>query len=191
MNNAILVHGWANKGEFYNPDYPTGSNSHWFPWLTKQLMIRDIHTVSLEMPNGYYPEYDVWKRELERFDIDENTVLVGHSCGGGFLVRWLSENSISVGKVILVAPWIGSDPGDEPFDATFFDFTIDPDLAQRTKGLSIIHSSNDMDSVQRDVKTLLEALHNVRYVELENKGHFTLKSLGGEEFPELLEEIIK
>lgn len=190
MNNAILVHGWASKNEFYNPDYPTGSNSHWFPWLTKQLMIRDIYTVAVEMPNGFYPEYDVWKHEFERFDITENTILVGHSCGGGFLVRWLSENDVKVGKVILAAPWIGDDPGDEPFDATFFDFTIDPNIAQKTQGLTIIHSTNDGDGVKKSVKTLVEQLQDIHSVELENKGHFTLKGLGTDAFPELLEEIV-
>jgi predicted alpha/beta hydrolase family esterase len=83
MKKALLIHGWASKKEFYDPDFPTGSNSHWFPWLSKQLIIKDIHTVAIEMPNGYYPEYDVWKRELERFEIDEDTTLIGHSCGGG------------------------------------------------------------------------------------------------------------
>jgi hypothetical protein len=43
MKNAILIHGWADKHEFYDPKYPTASNSHWFPWITKQLMINDIH----------------------------------------------------------------------------------------------------------------------------------------------------
>ena len=107
MKNAILVHGWVGKQEYYDERYPTASNSHWFPWLTKQLMIRDIHTVAVEMPNGFYPQYEVWKREFERFDITPETLLVGHSCGGGFLVRWLSETDQKVGRVVLVAPWIG------------------------------------------------------------------------------------
>lgn len=190
MKQAILIHGWASKNEFYNTDYPTASNSHWFPWLSKQLMIRDIHTVSLEMPQSYYPNYDIWKRELERFDVTEDAVLVGHSCGGGFLVRWLSENDVKVGKVILVAPWIGDDPGDEPFDESFFKFAIDSEINRKTKGITLISSTNDMNSVQKSVKTLRTELIGIKYVELENKGHFTLKSLGTEEFPELLHEIV-
>lgn len=190
MNQAILIHGWASKSEFYNANYPTASNSHWFPWLSKQLMVRDIHAVALEMPQGYYPRYDVWKRELERFDISEDTILVGHSCGGGFLVRWLTENDVKVGKVVLVAPWLGDDQGSEPFDESFFDFTIDGNIVNKTKGITIIHSTNDQDSVQKSVKTLRAQLKGFKYVELENKGHFTLKSLGTEEFPELLHEIV-
>ena len=94
--NAILIHGTCNKVEYYSDEYPTLSNSHWFPWLSKQLLISDIPTVALEIPNAYMPNYTTWKKEFERFDIDSETILVGHSCGGGFLVRWLSENDVKV-----------------------------------------------------------------------------------------------
>lgn len=191
MKNALLVHGWASKKEYYDPAYPTGSNSHWFPWLSKQLIIRDIHTVVLEMPNGYYPEYDIWKRELERFDIGPETILVGHSCGGGFLVRWLSETDKRVGKVVLVAPWLGYGTDGEPFDESFFDFQIDPNIGTKTEGLTTIASTNDGEGVRRSVAELREKLTEMKYIELENKGHFTLRSLGTEEFPELLEEILR
>ena len=191
MKNAILVHGWVSKQEYYDPTYPTASNSHWFPWLSKQLIIRDIHTVAVEMPKGYYPEYAVWKQEFERFDITPETILVGHSCGGGFLVRWLSETDKRVGKVVLVAPWLGYETDDEPFDETFFQFEIDPQIATKTRGLTIIASTNDGQGVQRSVKELQEKLENLNYIELENRGHFTRASLGTDAFPELLKEIIQ
>ena len=189
MSNAILVHGWASKGEFYNEKYPTASNSHWFPWLTKQLMVRDIHTVAPEMPNGYYPEYSVWKREFERFFINDETILVGHSCGSGFLVRWLGEYDGRVGKVVLVAPWMGVDP-DSDFDESFFDFEVDKNLVQKTAGITIINSSDDYQSIQKSTEILRKEISDIKYVELKDKGHFTLKSLGIEVFPELLKELI-
>jgi predicted alpha/beta hydrolase family esterase len=191
MSRAILIHGWANKAEFYDPKYPTASNSHWFPWLSKQLMIRDIHTVALEMPNSYYPEYDVWKKELERFELDEDTILVGHSCGGGFLVRYLSERDIKVGKVVLVAPWLGIKKQEttEPFDDKFFDFQIDRKMADKTAGLTVIVSADDMLTIQESVEIIKESVNDVKITTLENKRHFTLKDLGTEEFPELLKEL--
>jgi predicted alpha/beta hydrolase family esterase len=192
MKNAILIHGWADKHEFYDPKYPTASNSHWFPWITKQLMINDIHTVSLEMPNGFYPKYGVWSKELGRFDIGSETVLVGHSCGGGFLVRWLSENpNQKVGKVVLVAPWIGIRFNDEPFDETFFDFEPVSSIAKQTEGIFIFNSIDDMPEVLESVKLLRNKVDNAQYREFKDKGHFTLSSLGTEEFPELLEEILR
>ncbi len=190
MKTAILVHGWAHKSEFEDLKYPTPSNSHWFPWLTKQLMVRDIHTVAVEMPQSYYPVYADWKREFERFDVTEETTLVGHSCGGGFLLRWLSENtSVNADKVILVAPWIGIRP-DQPFDQTFFDFAMDNKLVARTKELILFNSSNDVSEIQESVKVIRDQVDDIILHELVDRGHFTLKGLGTEAFPELLEAVI-
>lgn len=191
MKSAILIHGWNSKEEYYDPDRPTASNDHWFPWLTKQLVLKDINTVSVEMPDGYYPKYDIWKRELERYDIGPETILVGHSCGGGFLVRWLSETDKKVGNVILVAPWLGIRFNDEPFDETFFDFDIDSKIASQTAGLTIMISDDDDKAVLDSVKILRDKLVGSKFEELSGKGHFVKSSLGGEAFPELLEEILK
>ena len=189
MKTALLVHGWATKSEYYDLKYPSGSNSHWFPWLSKQLIVKNIHAVALEMPNGYYPQYEIWKKELERFDINQETILIGHSCGAGFLIRWLSENDTKVGRVVLVAPWLGINPGDD-FDESFFDFTIDSNIAQKTDGITVFNSSDDYESIQESVNSIREQVKDIKYVEFADKGHFTFKSLGTEEFPELMEEII-
>ncbi|HVX58531.1 MAG TPA: alpha/beta hydrolase [Candidatus Saccharimonadales bacterium] len=191
MKNAILIHGWNDRSEYYDPDRPTASNDHWLPWLTKQLVLKDINTVAIEMPDGHYPKYDVWKRELERYDVSADTILVGHSCGGGFLVRWLGETDKRVGKVILVAPWLGLDTGDEPFDKSFFDFKIEPSIAERTAGLSIMISDDDMKSVLDSVDILRNKLVGAEYREFHGKGHFTKGSLGGEACPAILEEILR
>ena len=187
MRNAILVHGWAHKDEYYEPKYPTSSNSHWLPWLSKQLMIRDIHTIAVEMPSSYYPDYLKWKIEFERYEITPETILVGHSCGGGFLIRWLSENKDKrVNKLILVAPWVGTEP-DQPFDNTFFEFEWDNGLHLRTNKLIMFSSTNDVKSVKDSEEIIKHKLQNLKTIGLENKGHFTLQGLGSVEFPELLE----
>ena len=191
MRNAILIHGWNTKEEYYDPDKPTASNDHWFPWLTKQLMLQNIDTIAIEMPKGYYPEYAVWERELNRYDISEETVLIGHSCGSGFLIRWLSENpDIKVGKVFLVAPWLGIRFNDEPFDETFFDFEPIRTIAGQTDGLYVFSSADDFSVVTESVDIIRKTIDDVIYREFDDKGHFTRTSLGTEAFPELLKEII-
>lgn len=190
MRKAVLIHGWSTKKSFYDSTQPTASNSHWFPWVSKQMMVRDIHSIAPEMPRSFYPEYEAWKKELERFEIDEQTILIGHSCGGGFLVRWLSENpSVKVGKVVLVAPWMGIRP-DQDFDSSFFDFTINPEIASQTRGMTIYNSDDDVAEIQESVELLRQKLHNIRYREFSGYGHFTIMSMGTEEFPELVEEVV-
>jgi hypothetical protein len=190
MKNAIILHGTCDEEEYYSPEYPSASNFHWLPWLSKQLLIKDIHAVTPEMPHGYMPDYAVWKREFERFDITPETILVGHSCGGGFLVRWLSENTDrQVGKVVLVAPWL--DPNKtKGEDNNFFDFVIDPELVSRTQGVTVFNSDDDMQAVQVSVKQIVDIITDVKLVEFQEKGHFCFSDLGGEAFPELLEEAL-
>ena len=190
MKNAIILHGTCDEEEYYSPEYPSASNFHWLPWLSKQLLVKDIHAVTPEMPYGYMPNYAVWKQEFERFDITPETILVGHSCGGGFLVRWLSENKDKkVGKVVLVAPWL--DPNKtKGEDNDFFDFTMDSYLVSRTQGVTIFNSDDDMEAVHTSVKQIVDTITDVKLVEFEKKGHFCLNDLGGEAFPELLEETL-
>lgn len=190
MKNAILVPGRPDRDEHYDPKRPSNSEDHWFSWLKRQLILQDIHAVSIEPPFPFRPRYDEWKKEFERFDITPKTILVGHSCGGGFLVRWLSEHPhIRVGTVVLVAPWINPDDSQNSDTADFFDFTIDPTLASRTQGLVIFSSSNDYKSVQKSVRILRDSIENVGYREFHDYGHFCREDLGADAFSELLEEI--
>ena len=192
MNNAILIHGRPDKDEYYDPAFPSASNSHWFPWLTKQLMLHDIFTVAPEIPRPWQPRYDIWKQELERFDITSDTILVGHSCGGGFIIRWLSENKTrTVEKVILVAPWLNPEHNPISDTADFFDFEIDPTLAERTNSITIFHSDNDMKTIHTSVQILKQNIRGVAYKEFHNYGHFCYNDLKKYEFPELLNEILK
>src|SRR3989344_7820689 len=106
MKTAIIIHGMPDREEYYDVGRPASSNCHWFPWIQKQLLLKDIVAQTPEMPVPYNPEYNAWKKVFEGFYPDEETILIGHSCGAGFIVRYLSENNIKVGKVVLVAPWI-------------------------------------------------------------------------------------
>lgn len=197
VKNAILVHGYVTKDKYYDPDRPSMSNNQWQPWLTQQLLCHDIPTVAVEMPQPWRPDYDAWKREFERFDINENTILVGHSFGGGFLVRWLTENDVKVGKVVLVAPFMGlaSDNDDEDrryANEHFFTFEIDGNLSSKTSGLTILKSTDDSRQVNSSIDMLMQEFgDSCKLITLENRGHFCAPIKWVKfEFPELLEEII-
>lgn len=188
MKQAIIVHGTCSKNEYYNPDYPTLSNSHWLPWLGKQLAINDIPTVAIEMPWAFDERvqvYEDWRRELERYDIDEESILIGHSFGTGFLLRWLAENSQrKISQLVLVAPWL--DP--EHIHQDFFDFEITPTIAKQVDKV-VMFSSTD-DDVLGSTATISDKLSGIQHYQFTDKGHFTFSSLGTEEFPELLEAIL-
>ena len=191
MTIAILVPGRPDEEEYYDQTLPTNSNNHWFPWLSQQLMVKDILTVSVEMPRPFSPRYGVWCKEFERYDITSETILVGHSCGGGFLVRWLSEHTdVMVGKVVLVAPWLNPDNNPSSDTTDFFEFNIDRSIAARCKSLSLMYSTDDFDVIIQSVNIFRQSIDNVKIIELEGKGHFCIEDLGTVEFPELLAELL-
>jgi predicted alpha/beta hydrolase family esterase len=175
MKNAILVPGRPDKDEHYDAKLPSNSESHWFSWLKRQLILRDIHAVSIEPPYPFRPRYEEWKREFERFEITPETILVGHSCGGGFLVRYLSEHKdLTVGRVALVAPWTNPDNFEVSDTADFFEFI----------------SADDEPSVVKTVEILKTTVQGLELKEYTDKGHFCFNDLGTVEFPELLAAIL-
>lgn len=189
MNNALLIHGSCDRKEYFDDKFPSLSNNHWLPWLQKQLLIKDIFTQTPEMPEAYKPDYEKWRREFERFDINAETVLVGHSCGGGFLVRWLSENKVKVKKLMLVAPWL--DPSRKR-TTDFFDFSIDPGIRERIREIHILTSDNeDTEGVKRSVERIRAALPGAEFHQIPNMGHFTYDEMKTDKFPQLLELILK
>jgi len=189
MKSAIILHGMPSKQEYFNPVEPAPSRAHWLSWLQKQLLLKDVLAQTLEFPEPYMPQYDKWCEVFEQFKIDENTDLIGHSCGGGFLVRWLSEHKVSVGKVVLVAPWIN--PNQKFATKMFVDLHIDSDLAGRTKGIHLFISLDD-DKEELDTAEILKAnIKDLHIKEFTDKGHFTFNDMKTEEFPELVDFILK
>jgi predicted alpha/beta hydrolase family esterase len=184
MKTAIILHGMPSKEEYFDPAAPSPSNRHWLPWIQRQLILQDILAQTLEMPAPYAPDYGAWCAVFEKISVDENTTLIGHSCGGGFLVRWLCENKIKVGRVVLVAPWLDPDREDT---TDFFDFTIDENLAARTAGLVILNSTDDFPAIQKSVVLLKEKIKNIDVRNLNGFGHFCYDDMKTDAFPALLE----
>lgn len=187
MKNAIIVPGRPDKDQHYDAKLPSNSDDYWYSWLKRQLILKDIHAVSIEPPFPFRPRYDEWKQEFERFDITPETILVGHSCGGGFLIRYLSEHKdLRVGKVVLVAPWMNPLNYAEADTADFFDFKIDAEFPSRTAGTTVFISSDDEPSVIKTVEILKDKVKDIIYREFTNKGHFT-----NSKFYEVLGELIE
>jgi predicted alpha/beta hydrolase family esterase len=189
MKNAIILHGGPSREEYYDPKAPSMSNAHWIPWLQGQLLKHDIAAATPEVPFAFDRNWPVWQREVERFDIGPGTILVGHSTGAGFFIKYLSiHTELKVGHVVLVAPWL--DPDRERTKEFFADFQVDAGLSARTAGLTVFESDNDKESVQKTVAILKSKLHGAKYTQFQNYGHFTFEDMHTTEFPELLDEAL-
>jgi len=183
MKTAIIIHGMPSKEEYFNPKNRSASANHWLPWLQRQLVLNGTFAQTPEMPEPYEPDYKKWKEVFEQFKIDENTDLIGHSCGGGFLVRWLSENNVRVGMVALVAPWI--DPNHTFAPKMFNGWEMDGTIAERVKEICLFISSDDDKEELGTAEQLKKTIKGLKLKEFTDRGHFTMNDMKTEEFPEL------
>lgn len=188
MKNVIIVHGKPSKENYYDRDGYVSSNFGLIPWLQNQLLTRDIMPNVPEMPHAYAPEYQSWKREFERFDITPDTILVGHSMGGGFLLRWLSENPNStVNCTILVAPSLDPLRSNE---TGFCEFDIDPTITDRTR-LVVMTSDNDSEKAEQSRQMIVDAVPAADIRMFPGYGHFIPDHLGKDTLEELVDIILE
>jgi hypothetical protein len=158
------------------------------PWLKKCLAANGVRTEIPLMPEPWYPDYERYKEVFEKLEITNDTILIGHSCGCAFLVRWLGESKRKISKLILVAPWKIPDSDDQSTVA-FYTFQIDETIVSRVGRIIIFTSDNEEEDGKKSVKMFHDVLGG-KVMELKNRGHFTLGDMGTEEFPELLVEIL-
>lgn len=184
---VIIIPGSPAKDKRKEPDYKPPNKSHWIPWTKNELEKRGIKTFTPNMPIPWKPDYDNWKKEFEKIPVDENTILIGTSAGGAFLVRWVGEKQQKIKKLILLAP-TKTTKKDE-FLKKLYDFKIDKNIRNLAEEITIF-ISNDTEERIKAAKLYAKEL-NGKLIELENKGHFCIWDMGTEEFPELLEEVLR
>ena len=147
----------------------------------------DYEVLAPQMPskiNAKYAEWKIWFDKLVPL-LNPEVILVGHSLGGIFLIKYLSENNISnnIKSLHLVAA---------PYDAegtndAMADFIITNDLKNVEKQVSNIFFYQSMDDVvvpPLNVEKYRALLPGAKIHIFEDRGHFRQ-----EEFPELLENI--
>ena len=189
MKNCIVVHGIPDHIEKSMDSKTRTYDKHWIPWIKKELISRGIPTQTPLMPTPWNPNYSAFKGIFETCTVTEDSILIGHSGGGSFLVRWLGDTKQLIHKLILVAPWKIPDKKN-PEKKAFYEYPIDTTIPSRVKEIIMFTSDNE----HKDGKSSLEIYHRVlggRIINLTGHGHYLFKDMGTEEFPELLDEITK
>ncbi|MDR1337561.1 MAG: hypothetical protein LBJ73_00855 [Rickettsiales bacterium] len=189
MKNAIIIHGILETREELFDSPVSASNFSWLPGVQRQLVQRGILTQTPEMPTPYMPDvdFDGWVAVFEQFNIGRDTLLIGHSAGGGFLLKYLSLNpQINPGRLILVAPWLDIDAEHPTF---FQNFDLDIDLPKRINRIDVLYSTDDMNIIIKSIDKIKKVYGNrINYHEFSDRGHFDEIDTG-KDFPELLDVI--
>jgi len=187
MKNAIIIHGCPTDIEKAMDSETRTYDKHWIPWTKRKLIEKGINTIAPLMPDPWDPNYDAFKRELEKYDISEDSILIGHSCACAFLVRWLGDSKQSIDKLILVAPW--KIPDDESsIKKAFYEYPIDESIKERVNNIVMFTSDNEEEDGKKSLKMFNDALGG-EIIELNGRGHYVQGDMGTEEFPELIEKV--
>ena len=154
----------------------------WKAKLAKDLG-EDFDVLLLRMPNAQNARYNEWKIWFERFIplFEDEIVLIGHSLGAIFLVKYLSENIYP--KKIKSTLLIGA-PYNTPNNHPLVDFTITTslDIFVKQSGKIVFYHSKDDEIVPfENLERYKIAIPNATFNVFENRGHFN-----DESFPEIV-----
>jgi len=170
----------------YNPYEPEVQK--WKNWI-KESVAETHDFIAPQMPNALNARYEAWVIWFEKLVpyLRDEVTLIGYSLGGGFLLRYLTENKlpVMVKQLHLVAPCV--DEKDCPDVGGFkIDLTTWSGFKNDIGSIHLYHSSDD---------PLVPIHHSERFVSVcpqtqlhtfTDRNHFFQP-----EFPELLAEILQ
>lgn len=154
----------------------------------QQSLGNTYDVLSPRMPFKDAPRYVEWKTIFENIIplVDDNILLLGHSLGGLFLMKYLAEETIpkNIGGFFSVAaPYIDA----EHPRYKESDFTLPGDLSgvsAQVDNLFLYHSTDDPVVPYEHLSQYVEKLPNATVRTFDDRSHFI-----GESFPEVIADI--
>jgi len=162
------------------------SNKDWKDNLQEKLG-ENFEVLSPRMPNGTNARYKEWKIWFERIIpfFGKNVILIGHSLGGIFLAKYLSENHISKkikATILVAAPFDDSDRRE-----SLASFRLPKSLekfAEQGGIIYLVQSKDDPSVPFEQLEKYKQALPSAKTMIFDNREHFNQET-----FPEIIQLI--
>jgi uncharacterized protein len=155
----------------------------WKPWLRNSLK-EQYDVIIPMMPNKTNARFEEWRVWFEKHIpfLRDGVILVGHSLGGSFLAKYLSQHKfpVRIGAVMLVAAVYDKDVDGYPL----LSFALPPVLDLQSEHIYLYHSEDDPVVPVSAAADLKSSLPTATLRILQDRGH-----INQPEFPELLEDI--
>jgi predicted alpha/beta hydrolase family esterase len=147
----------------------------------------EFQVIAPQMPNKHnakYLEWKIWFEKLIPF-IEEEAIFIGHSMGGIFMAKYLSENNFPKkikATFLIAAPY---DASQSLYSLGDFALTEPLERFQGQGGQIFLYQSTDDPVVDfSDFEKYQKALPKACSMVFEGKGHFNQ-----EQFPELVGDL--
>jgi len=158
----------------------------WKETITEKLG-ENFDVLLPQMPNktsAHFEEWKIWFEKVIPF-IKDDALLIGHSLGGIFLAKYLSENNISKkikATIIVSAPF-----DDEKTGRSLADFKLSSSLtkfADQGGKIYLIQSKDDPEVPFENIEKYKKSLPEAETMIFGKRGHFLQ-----EDFPEIIKLI--
>ena len=179
MQNVFIFHGTEG--------YP---EENWFPWLKSALEKKGCQVFVPQFPSPPIVPASMieWFEVFAHYKkyINKDTVFIGHSLGGLFLLKILDQSE----QVCKAAIFVGTPVGVHPLlnyerDNSFCSFNFDwTKIKSKAKHFAVFQSDNDPYVSLGNGEALSKHL-GIDLSFIPNAGHFNTKA-GYVNFPELL-----
>lgn len=157
----------------------------WKDNLQKELP--EFEVLYPKMPNSRNSRYLEWKLWFEKTFhlLTDEVILIGHSLGGIFLAKYLSENSFpkKIKQLHLVAACYDT----EVIKDSLADFALTKtveNIQDKAEKIFLYQSKDDTSVAYQDALKYKRDLPNAELFMFEDRGHFT-----GVKIPELINNI--
>lgn len=147
----------------------------------------EYEVIAPRMPSGNNAKYAEWKIWFEKFVpfLNNGVLLVGHSLGGIFLAKYLSEESFpkKIGGVFLVAA-----PFNTATQHPLADFVMSENLgklSEQAGGIYLYHSKDDAVVPFSNFEQYAQLLPGAVQRVFEDRNH-----MNQVEFPELVQDLL-
>jgi len=182
MKNVIIFHGTEG--------YP---EENWFPWMKEKLEAEDCQVFVPQFPSPPIVPSKIseWFDVLKNYEqyINKDTILIGHSLGGLFLLRVLEKLDYPIHAAVFVSTPVGEKPIlNWDRDSSFCGFNLKWDEIKNKAKNFIVYQSDDDPYVGLANGEKLAKELGVELTFIPNAGHFN-KPAGYTEFPHLLEKL--
>ena len=200
MKQVLFIHGW-NLIKDNDELLKTMATREVNPFeekkrrrMTLQEQLPEFKVIKPEMPNKDMARYSAWKLWFEKylpFLDSEKLIVIGHSLGAMFLIKYLWENQfpLSISQLHLVAPALdeqGLNEGDNYLWDFAYDLSIVKNLEKRANQIFLRHSKDDPCVPFSHSERIKAELPSAKFIIFEDRQH-----INQPKFPELIEEIRK